>query len=161
MAIASRGARGAPLKNTRNQNMYSDVWGVLVQNHMITFEELEMASRNGNSGLLKFKNFWVSMPPDPPTNLLVFLASPPPPPHKFLQSWPKCVGHFAFYAEFLQYSLLPPPPCNVGQLLGGPFLLNDIAWGERGMVGFGPKNVCSHVKNDRWLRQCILQECPR
>ena len=61
-----------------------------------------------------------------------------------LQSRPKCVGHFAmghlaFYAEFLQYSLPPPSPpprsprYNVGRLFGKPFLSNNIAWwrGER------------------------------
>ena len=41
----------------------------------------------------------------------------------YLQSWARCVGHFAFCAEFLQYSLPP------------------IAWGkEGGKVNFGPKN---------------------
>ena len=40
-----------------------------------------------------------------------------------------------------------PPRCNVGRLVGKPFLTNNIAWGEGGKVGFGPKNVGFHVKN--------------
>ena len=42
-----------------------------------------------------------------------------------------------------------PPRCNVGRLVGKPFLMNNIAWGEGGggKVGFHPKNVCFHVKN--------------
>ena len=40
-----------------------------------------------------------------------------------------------------------PPRCNVGRLIGKPFLTNKIAWGEGVKVGFGPKNVCFHVKN--------------
>ena len=39
------------------------------------------------------------------------------------------------------------PRCNVGRLVGKPFLTNNIAWGEGGKVGFGPKNVGFHVKN--------------
>ena len=39
------------------------------------------------------------------------------------------------------------PRCNVGRLVGKPFLTNNITWGEGGKVGFGPKNVCFHVKN--------------
>ena len=41
-----------------------------------------------------------------------------------------------------------PPRCNVGRLVGKPYLTNNIAWGEGGgEVGFGPKNVGFHVKN--------------
>ena len=40
-----------------------------------------------------------------------------------------------------------PPWCNVGRLVGKPFLTNNIAWGDGGKVGFGPKNVGFHVKN--------------
>ena len=44
---------------------------------------------------------------------------------------PKCVGHFAFYGEFLQYLLPSPSPlCNVVRLFSKPFLMNNIAWGE-------------------------------
>ena len=65
------------------------------------------------------------------------------------------------YAKFLQYLLPPPSPlCNVGRLFNKPFLMNNIAWGEGVVVEFDPKNVCFNVKNDQWLRHCILQECP-
>ena len=62
-----------------------------------------------------------------------------------LQSWPKCVGHLSFYAEFLQYSLPPPSPSPLPLPLpllhamlddssARPFLTNKIAWGEGGKV---------------------------
>ena len=58
---------------------------------------------------------------------------------------------FSRIAAIFARSPLPPPPppprCNVGRLVGKPFLTNNIALGERGKVGFGPKNVCFHVKN--------------
>ena len=66
-------------------------------------------------------------------------------------------GTKCLFPELLQYSLAPPfppppppppPRCNVGRLVGKPFLTNNIAWGEGGgEVGFGPKNVGFHVKN--------------
>ena len=76
-----------------------------------------------------------------------------------LQSWPKCVGRSAFFPNCCNIRSLPPSPpppppppprYNVGRLFGKPFLPNNIAWGEGGEVGFGPNNVCFHVKN--WSR---------
>ena len=63
----------------------------------------------------------------------------------YLQSWPKCVGQSAFFTNCCNIHSLPPR-CNVGRLVGKPFLTNNIALGEGGRVGFGPKNVCFHVK---------------
>ena len=68
----------------------------------------------------------------------------------------KMCGTKCLFPELLQYSLAPPftppppppPRCNVGRLIGKPFLTNNIGGeGEGGKVGFGPKNVCFHVKN--------------
>ena len=61
----------------------------------------------------------------------------------------KMCGTKCLFPELLQFSLAPPFPswCNVGRLVGKPFLTNNIAWGEGGKVGFIPKNVSFHVKN--------------
>ena len=62
----------------------------------------------------------------------------------YLQSWPKCVGHFAFYSEFLQYSL--PPLCDVGRLFSNcPFLTKNFAWGK-GKVDLAHRTFFFHVK---------------
>ena len=47
-------------------------------------------------------------------------------------------------------SLPPTPRCNVGRLFGKPFHSNNIAWGGGGggELGFVPKSLCFHVKND-------------
>ena len=58
--------------------------------------------------------------------------------------WDK-VPLFRIAAVFARSPL--PPRCNVGRLVGKHFLTNNIAWGEGGKVGFGPKNVGFHVKN--------------
>ena len=53
-----------------------------------------------------------------------------------LQSWLKTrVGHFAFYAEFLQYSL-PPLQCWETLQQGFPSEQQDL------QAGFGPKDFC-------------------
>ena len=74
-----------------------------------------------------------------------------------LQSWPKCVGHFTFYAKFLQCSLPPLPSPHyavLGDCLARPFLLNNIEW-RRGR--FGPKKYFYILW---WSRHGILQERP-
>ena len=58
-----------------------------------------------------------------------------------LQSWPKCVRHYEFYAEFLQYSL--PPPSTPDAMLddrSGSLSFRTTLHGGR-EVEFGPKNV--------------------
>ena len=71
-----------------------------------------------------------------------------------LQSWPKCVGHFAFAI----FASPPPPPPNM--TLQQAFTVQHHCVGGGGKVGFAQRTVCFHVKNDRWSWHCILQECP-
>ena len=55
----------------------------------------------------------------------------------YRQSWPKCVGQSAFFPNCCNIRSLPlPPRCNVGRLVGKPFLTNNIAWreGEEGKI---------------------------
>ena len=78
-----------------------------------------------------------------------------------LQSWPKCVGQSAFLPNCCNIRSLPPSPrCNVGRLVGKPLLTNIIAWGEGGKVGFGPKNVCFHVKKWSMVEAVHSEACP-
>ena len=68
-----------------------------------------------------------------------------------LQSWPKCVGQSAFFPNCCTLRSLPPPPppppmqCWTTRLQAFPYQQHCMGGGEK--VGFGPKNVCFHVKN--------------
>ena len=71
-----------------------------------------------------------------------------------LQSWPKCVGQSAFFPNCCNIRSLPPsPPMQCWTTRWQAFPYDNIAWGRGGggggggKVGFGPKNVCFHVKN--------------
>ena len=96
--------------------------------------------------------------------LLLFSSSTLPPPailHTFtsskvpiclgrdridLQSWPKCVGQSAFFPNSCNIRWLPLPDAMLDDS-SASLSLRTTLHGGRGRVGFGPKNVCFHVKN--------------
>ena len=81
--------------------------------------------------------------------------------HNFqLQSWPKCVGQSAFFPHCCNIRSLPlPPRCNVGRLVGKPFLTNNIAWGEGEEGRIWPKErlfPCEKLIDGRGSAFCKL-----
>ena len=77
-----------------------------------------------------------------------------------LQSWPKCVGQSAFFPNCCNIRSLPlPPRCNVGRLVGKPFLTNNIAWGEGEEGSIWPKErlfECEKLIDGRGSAFCKL-----
>ena len=60
-----------------------------------------------------------------------------------LQSWPKCVGHCAFFPNCCNIRSLPPsPPMQCWTTLRQAFPYEQHCMGK---VEFGPKNVCLHA----------------
>ena len=65
-----------------------------------------------------------------------------------LQSWPKCVGHCAFFPNCCNIRSLPPSATmQCWTTLRQAFPYEQHCMGGGGKVEFGPKNVCFHVKN--------------